>query len=209
MPESSRIKTAVADYYTKRLQEFGATPRGVDWNSEDSQILRFQELCKLLPASDQPDTVLDYGCGYGKMCSYIAQEYPRLRYSGFDISSNMLSKAKSLFADADAIWYERLPESVDFDYVIASGIFNVKMGHSIEEWEDYIEETLQEFNRTAKKGFSFNILTSYSDAEYKRDDLYYAEPERLFSYCKKHFSRRVALLHDSPLYEFTIIVRKE
>jgi len=42
-----------------------------------------------------------------------------------------------------------------------------------------------------------------------REDLYYADPCFIFDYCKRNFSRNVALLHDYELYEFTIIVRKQ
>jgi hypothetical protein len=41
-----------------------------------------------------------------------------------------------------------------------------------------------------------------------RDDLYYADPLFFFDYCKTRFSRFVTLIHDYPLYEFTILVRK-
>ena len=51
------------------------------------------------------------------------------------------------------------------------------------------------------------MLTTYSDADKQRDDLFYADPLRVFDICKQRFSPRVALLHDYPLYEFTIIVR--
>jgi hypothetical protein len=40
-----------------------------------------------------------------------------------------------------------------------------------------------------------------------RDDLFYADPLALFEHCRTRFSRRVALLHDYPLYEFTLLVR--
>jgi hypothetical protein len=60
----------------------------------------------------------------------------------------------------------------------------------------------------SKKGFAFNILTGYSDPERQRADLYYADPLFFFDYCQKNFSRFVALLHDYPLYEFTILVKK-
>jgi hypothetical protein len=40
-----------------------------------------------------------------------------------------------------------------------------------------------------------------------RADLYYADPLFFFEHCRQRFSRRVALLHDYPLYEFTILVR--
>lgn len=43
-------------------------------------------------------------------------------------------------------------------------------------------------NRTSSKGFAFNCLTSYSDAEKMRDHLYYADPCEVFDHCKRHYS---------------------
>ena len=51
-------------------------------------------------------------------------------------------------------------------------------------------------------------VTSYSDPEFMRPDLYYADPRFLFDYCKRKLSRHVALLHDYGLYEFTVLVRQ-
>ncbi|HAW53355.1 MAG TPA: SAM-dependent methyltransferase, partial [Flavobacteriales bacterium] len=48
-----------------------------------------------------------------------------------------------------------------------------------------------------------------SDPDRKRPDLYYGDPCFFFDYCKRNFSRNVALLHDYNLYDFTILVRKE
>ena len=53
------------------------------------------------------------------------------------------------------------------------------------------------------------MLTKYSDKEYMRDNLYYADPLFIFDYCKRNFSKQVALLHDYGLYEFTILVKKD
>ena len=94
------------------------------------------------------------------------------------------------------------------DYGIASGIFNVRLGHSDAEWREYLQATLDILDRTSKRGFAFNCLTSYSDADKMRDYLYYADPCALFDLCKRRHSRHVALLHDYGLYEFTILVRK-
>jgi hypothetical protein len=58
----------------------------------------------------------------------------------------------------------------------------------------------------SRRGFAFNALTSYSDRDKQRDDLYYADPLHWFDHCKKHYSRYVSLLHDYPLFEFTILV---
>ncbi len=101
-----------------------------------------------------------------------------------------------------------LEETRTYDYVIANGIFNVKLKKSAAEWEDYIIDTLDKINELCTKGFSFNLLTSYSDKEFMKDYLFYAEPEWLFNHCKLNYSKEVALLHDYKLYEFTILVRK-
>jgi hypothetical protein len=68
---------------------------------------------------------------------------------------------------------------------------------------------LHHFNELSRKGFASNFLTGYSDAEKMRADLYYADPLSLFDYCKRNFSKNVALLHDYRLYDFTILVRKD
>jgi hypothetical protein len=94
------------------------------------------------------------------------------------------------------------------DYSIASGIFNVRLQRSDAEWLAYILATLDDLDRASTKGFAFNCLTSYSDADRMRDYLYYADPCRIFDHCKRRYSRDVALLHDYGLYEFTILVRK-
>ncbi len=55
---------------------------------------------------------------------------------------------------------------------------------------------------------AFNLLTSYSDKDMMRPDLYYGDPLFYFDYCKRNFSQNVALLHDYGLFEFTILVKK-
>ena len=95
------------------------------------------------------------------------------------------------------------------DYGVASGIFNVRLGRSDDEWWSYLEATLDVLDRTSRFGFAFNCLTSYSDADKMRDYLYYADPCALFDLCKRRYSPNVALLHDYGLYEFTILVRKQ
>ena len=66
--------------------------------------------------------------------------------------------------------------------------------------------TLDNLNAFSRKGFAFNLLTSYVD--WKEGHLYYADPLFFFDYCKKKFSGRVALLHDYPLWEWTMLIRK-
>jgi SAM-dependent methyltransferase len=196
----------VDKYYSDKIVEHGATSQGVDWNGIESHYLRFKQLCKIF-SNNSDFTLLDFGCGFGSLCDYILENSIKCTYKGYDISEEMIKKAKETHPD-DKLLFSTEIKSEAYDYTIANGIFNVKLDTPEDEWNTYILDTLRQINAISLKGFSFNILTSYSDKEYKKQYLYYADPLFYFDYCKKHFSKNVALLHDYNLYEFTILVRK-
>jgi SAM-dependent methyltransferase len=206
---SHSIRSRVQQYYDEKIQAHGPTPRGVDWNSPESQQMRFLQLLKVIDGTG-PFTINDFGCGYGALADYIQKRGQSFVYCGFDISDHMIARAEELHSAVTHVSFvsreSDLPEN---DYTVASGIFNVKLNTPAVDWEKYIIETLGTINVLSRKGFAFNVLTRYSDAEFMRPDLYYADPLFLFDYCKTKFSRLVSLIHDYPLYEFTIQVRKD
>lgn len=206
---SKELLNKVNEYYSKRILEHGATPQGVDWNGEESQNIRFHQLMKVAESNNGDFSLLDFGCGYGGMLDYLEPVYgKRLSYTGLDISPEMIKEAKKLYVNKGD-FFESLPADFKADYLVASGVFNVRQDTPDDQWWEYIIKTLDQFDQLSTKGFAFNILTSYSDKPFMRDYLYYANPEKLFAYCKTHYSKQVALLHDYPLYEFTILVKKE
>jgi len=207
---NEKILKAVDDYYTEKLNEFGVTPQGVDWNSFESQGLRFEMLSEFIDFKNK-FSILDYGCGFGAMYEYYKDKVGLdFSYNGFDISNSMINEAKKKYKDVTNVnWFNKLDTNLSYDYVVASGIFNVRQEVSDDSWLDYIFKTLSQINQISIKGFSFNLLTKYSDKDYMKDYLYYADPLVIFDYCKKNFSKYVSLKHDYPLYEFTIIVRKD
>lgn len=196
-------------YFEDRLNEHGATPRGVDWNSQTAQETRFAQLIKVIQP-ENPYSLLDYGCGYGALLNYlISQNRAPEHYFGYDILESMAEKGRELHSDQPQfVFFSDLAALAPVDYAIASGIFNLKLEVPNEDWTRYVVGELHKINNLAQKGFSFNMLTKYSDPEYMRSYLYYADPCYLFDYCKTHFSRNIALLHDYEVYDFTIIVRK-
>jgi SAM-dependent methyltransferase len=188
--------------------EHGATARGVDWNSEDSQELRFAQLLKVAEGPDSAFGLNDFGCGYGALVNYLARNGYDVRYRGFDLSAAMLEHARRVHEDPPRVVFtDREDELEPTDFTVASGIFNVRLGVPDAEWRAYIETTLETLAGLSLRGFAFNMLTSYSDADRMRADLYYGDPGWFFDLCKRSYSRNVALLHDYGLYEFTMIVR--
>jgi SAM-dependent methyltransferase len=202
------IFRTVAQYYDDRLRRFGATPYGVDWNSAESQVLRFSKLLTVVD-DDAAAHVIDYGCGYGALADYLRTWRTPVSYQGFDICEAMVQCARALHtADPLASFTADAAGLRPADFVVASGIFNVKLEQSVHDWRDYVLNTLKAMDALACRGFAFNMLSTCSDLEKRRQDLYYADPLETFDLCRRDFSPRVALLHDYPLYEFTILVRK-
>ena len=202
------ILSDVAIYYSEKLAEYGETPKGVDWNGEVSQSLRFEQLCKVVNTRGH-FSINDLGCGYGALYDYLANKFKKFSYSGVDISDSMIYAAQQRYKDKLQARFVASgePDQVA-DFCVASGIFNVRLDRTNDEWLTYLEAMLDLLDRTSSKGFAFNCLTSYSDTDKMRDYLYYADPCALFNFCKRKYSRHVALLHDYGLYEFTILVRK-
>lgn len=201
------IHKNINHYYTDKITTFGPTPKGVDWNGEESQYIRFVQLSKII--INRGFSINDLGCGYGKYSEYLSHHYSDFVYNGYDLSSEMVENAKMVYPDMQFEIIKHLDEMDSADYTIASGIFSVKMHYCESQWLSYILDTLEYMNKKSIKGFSFNMLTKYSDKEYMRNDLYYADPLFIFDYCKRNFSKNIALLHDYDLYEFTILVRKD
>lgn len=200
----------VSEYYESAICSHGASPRGVDWNSADSQQLRFIQLCKII-ASNESYSITDLGCGYGALVEFLDQHLPNYTYYiGMDISKEMIKQAVicNMSKRKGLTFIEgKLPQEKT-DYSVASGIFNVKLDIAVSTWEQHIVSTLNHLNQMTTKAFAFNMLTSYSDDDKRKDYLYYADPCFWFDFCKSTYSRNIALLHDYELYEFTLLVRK-
>lgn len=198
----------VVEYYEGRFAEYGATARGVDWNGDDSQRLRFRQLLRLHDG-ERPFSITDFGCGYGALAAYLQGRFEQFAYVGFDLAASMLAEAEAVFRDDPRVAFvsdeAALPRQ---DYVVASGVFNVRLGAPVDAWEKHVVDTLDRLWELADRGLAFNVLTSYSDPDRMRPDLWYPDPGWAFALCKQRYSRQVALLHDYGLYEFTMLVRR-
>jgi SAM-dependent methyltransferase len=198
----------VINYFSNKLRTFGATHKGVDYNSTEAQERRFSELIRIIDPSRQY-SLLDFGSGYGAMYDYLIRLGHQISYIGYDIAEPMVLEGQKLHPDdPNCIFTANIDEVPVVDYAVLSGTFNMKLNADDDDWTELVLSCLGQMNDHAAKGFAFNMLTKYSDVEKMRPDLYYGDPCFFFDFCKRHFSRNVALLHDYELYDFTILVRK-
>ena len=113
----------------------------MDWSTASSQELRFSRLLQLLNDGDD-GSLIDYGCGYGALLDYVRASGRRVAYSGFDISETMIEAALRAGTAPRPPFTADVSQLAPADYVVASGIFNVKLGHAPDAWWDYVLQTL-------------------------------------------------------------------
>ncbi len=202
------ILEKVAKYYGDKISRFGPTALGVDWNKPEYQEARFAQFLRLLPR-DRRFSLLDYGCGYSAFYEYLKARGFRMEYIGCDISEGQIAAAQSKFGDHTDfhVQVSSLPTK-SREFAIASGVMNVKLDIDAKVWTEYVLQCIGLLDSVSTEGFAFNMKSSLSDPEYRKEFIHYADPSSMFEHCARYYSRNLSLLHDYDLYDFTILVFK-
>ncbi len=199
-------------YYVERAGE-KERARQVGWRDEYAKHTRFAQFVRaIVHRLDTPFQVADVGCGLGDLLPFLrAQGFTALRYKGYDILPDMVATAAACHQDPDGTFrhIDDIWEIEPADYCFASGIFNAKLDHGDEAWWDHVQACVREMAAKSSCAVAFNMLSTYSDKEKQDASLYYADPGRVFDWCKREVSRDVALLHDYGQWDFTILLRMD
>lgn len=207
--QESDLQPRAEAVYAEFVRTFGATPAGLGWKTEENQLARFEQLLKLFwPATSY--SLNDYGCGYGSLYEYLKKVGHTVDYRGYDILPSMVALAREMHPDLPpTLFTDDVSALRPAEYTVASGVFNLKLDHSEEEWDEYVLGHLKRMTALSTKGIAFNMRSSYSDPSFHKPGIYYADPLKYFDLCKKNLSPDVALLHDYGHFDFTILVRLE
>jgi len=144
------------DFYTKAYEKHGITAKGVNWNSKESQELRFEVLMDILGKEICDSKIVDAGCGFGELYAYWVERkiYPK-EYIGLDCMQNSIVVAKKRFPDLSFTCRDVLKDDLPIaDWYVSSGALNIL--NSFDTWL-FLERMLA----NSKKGIIFNILKGY------------------------------------------------
>jgi hypothetical protein len=86
-----------------------------------------------------------------------------------------------------------------WDLIVASGVFNYKLG---DNWA-FLEAAFDLFARHAIRGFAANFLSDRVD--FQLDDTFHADPTKVLALAYR-YSNRVMLRNDYMPFEFTVYV---
>jgi SAM-dependent methyltransferase len=198
----------VATYFAGTIQKHGATAQGAGWRDQQSQELRFSKLIEVTRGA-KTGRIVEVGCGWGAFALWAARQGFDFEYIGYDISPDMISAARSACENLDKASFEiGAGPFAPADWVIASGAMSVRLDIPDTEWRKQVDKTIDAMAQSARLGFAFNFLTGYSDQDRKESYLYYPYPGEMLDSVMSRHGRTAMLLHDYPLYEFTIVVYK-
>jgi SAM-dependent methyltransferase len=179
----------------------------MDWKDEASQRLRFEILCAVADLDGK--SVCEIGCGAGHLVDFLRQRGIAARYHGIDLSEEMLAAARRRHPDVSFAHRDILlgAETGEYDVLLCSGLFHVKLDHRDDEWWRFVRETVRRMYVMCRVGIAFNLMTDQVD--FRSPSLFYANPAQVFDLCRRELSRFTVLRHDYPLYEFTVYVYRE
>ena len=207
---SATILRDVERYYSAKVRRHGPTALGVDWNSPMSQRLRFVQLLKVVDWTAAPLVLHDLGCGYGALLDHLLDRHPdaAVEYLGSDLSHQMIVHARRNWSsNLHARFEVSNPPMPQADYTVASGIFNVCLGHSGADWERHIATTLGQMRAASRRGFAVNFVTPRALVERPAaiGQLYSASPKHWIAYCAENLHCQVQCVQDYGLNEFTLL----
>lgn len=195
----------ISDRYEQRYSEYGYSPRTLDWD-KGKQKMRFSIL--ISQYNFRGKNVLDIGCGFGDLNSVLSKATDGdYSYLGVDVSASLLAEAQIRygservgFSCGDFLALD-IPE---VDYVIASGIFNLKL----KEGDNlvFIEKVMQKAFSLCRVGFAFDFLSDKVD--FSKENTFHSSPERILGLAYG-FSRNVILLNNYMPFEFSVFVFKD
>jgi cyclopropane fatty-acyl-phospholipid synthase-like methyltransferase len=199
----------VSAYYAERYRSHGDSARGVDWKDEASQHLRFEVLARQMDWTKEP-SVLDVGCGNGELLAFCRARNLPVRYLGIDVCEDMVEACRRRFglgaaALASPADLERLGWT--FDYVVASGTFNVKQDTDEAVWARYFRQSIVQMFAACRAATVFNVMSSRVDYRYAH--LYYLDVGEVPTIADLCGTRRFRIDHSYPLFEMTVALLKE
>ena len=165
----------IENHYRDLLHQHGDTYVSAQYSSKESQEARYKVLVDI--ADLNGSKVLDFGCGTGHFATYLKENGIHCDFTGVDIVDDFFPHAEKKHPKARFGKWEDFKDE-EFDYIFISGVFNNKTKNN----SSFFKDTIEELFSKAKKGMSFNLMSSYVDYEDK--ELWYIKPETVFSFIK-------------------------
>lgn len=185
-------------FYNSAYKKHGISARGLNWNSEQSQKIRFEVICEFLANEFFTCKVVDAGCGFGDLYLYMEENnFVPKEYIGIDCMQNSIQIAQKRYPKVCFTCKDILKDDLPYsDWYIASGSLNI-LG-SFDTWY-FLERMLLH----CEKGIVFNIL----EGNKQNENFNYQQKEDIINFAKKK-GLKIRLRNDYLANDITVELRK-
>ena len=190
--------------YEKSFKKFGVTPSALGC-PKGRQNIRFKAFKKIIIKDTQ---LLDFGCGFGDLASYLEKNNFPVNYTGCDVMEKFIDVAKKKQPNHrffNTQFGEELKE--EFDIVICSGVFNFLYSKDKVEHFDLVKKTIKNLFSISRHSVIIDFLSG--NVDFEADDSYHQKTSQLIDFCNKEVSRRYIIDHSYMPYEFLIQIFKD
>jgi len=186
------------DFYQKAFKKYGISARGLNWNSEDSQKIRFEVLVGFLKDEISSSSIVDAGCGFGDFYLFLAKQnlIPK-RYVGIDCMQDFIDISKQRLPNTTFTCRDILRDELVYaDWYVASGSLNIL--NSFDTWM-FLEKMLS----YSKKGVVFNILQGNKNSK----TFNYQKKDDIISFAKKK-GYKIKLIEEYLPNDISVEIKK-
>ncbi|MGE5314727.1 MAG: class I SAM-dependent methyltransferase [Acidobacteriota bacterium] len=196
------IDTTVSRY-TERYRQFGYSPKTLGWD-KGKQDLRFAILTSAMDPEER--TMLDIGCGFGDLISFLDRRCGSYHYVGIDLVPQLIETAKERHPQHEFFCGDFLSSSFrqECSYAVGSGIFNFKLKEG--DNYDYIDAVIGKALRLSSLGVAFDFLSDKVD--YRYEHTFHSSPSRVLDIAYQ-YSKNIVLRNDYMPFEFSVFITKD
>lgn len=196
-------KLKLIAFYEESLARYGPGVRALHWSSPESQRVRFEVLCQVGPLEGA--SIADIGCGLGDLYGYLGKVARDFTYVGYDLSPSMIAAARVRYPAAAFQVRDILEQGLGqaFDYVLASGTFNIR----IKDHDRFLQEMITRMYEGCLQAVAFNLLTPQAYPGLADDLFYSANPQEVLRHCQS-LCHQVVLRQGYMASDFTIAMVK-
>lgn len=205
MQYSSRDEHDVKERYSQQFKQYGYSPKALGWD-KGKQDVRFDVLTSQYDFAGK--SILDVGCGFGDLNTTLTAKYgTNYTYHGVDLVAEIIDEGRKRFT-APHITFSTgsfLTETYPmYDYVIASGIFNIKMKELA--GYDFISLCMHKAFAITRDGIAFDFLSDKVDYQYEHS--FHSAPAHILEMAFT-LTRNVMLRNDYMPFEFAVFLCKD
>lgn len=199
----------IINFYKRKIKEFGPNNKGLAWESEYKNKLRYSKIKSIIIKNYKHKfNLLDFGCGISGLHIFLKKNKIAHNYTGIDTSKNIIkfcrkTYKKNKYYNFDILNHRKKFGS--FDVVVLNGIFTVKDKMKNTEMYTYIVQILKVLKDNISGLMIINFLTDKPDWKNKKN--FYPNNKVLKSKFSKEISNKIDIIKIPKVFENIFILK--